>query len=637
MQRHPGAVLAMVFLAHAAAAQFIQQGSKLVGTGAVGTAEQGWSVAISADGDTAIVGGGTDDGLTGAAWVFTRSGGVWSQQGSKLVGTDAVGAAWQGSSVAISADGNTAIVGGDSDDSYAGAAWVYIRSDGVWSQQGGKLVGTGASWNAMQGVSVAISADGNAAILGGPYDHSNAGAAWVFTRSGGVWSQQGGKLVGTGAIGDVMQGSSVAISADGTTAIVGGPADNSGVGAAWVFTRRGEAWSQQGSKLVGTGAVGYAAQGSVAISADGTTAIVGGAWDNSGTGAAWVFTRSGGVWSQQGGKLVGTDTIGGKVQQGMSVAISEDGTTAIVGGYGDHSYVGAAWVFTRSGGVWSQQGSKLVGTGAVGRAAQGASVAISGDATTAVVGGPYDNSIDINYQPTGAAWIFSASTFVAWVPVAAHNPGLNQSQWRSDLGLLNTGSVTANAQIKFFGIGGVLTNTIYVPAGTQSILSDVVGQLGASGQGALEIFSDQPLKVTSRTYNQVPSDASCYPNGTQGQDYPVVVAGDGLAVGQSAYLAGLAENGAYRCNIGLVNVGSGAAIVLVELFDGAGTKLTDYTVSLAAGQWAQETQPFKNKAGQTAVGRGYAKITVQSGSGVFGFASMIDNLTNDPTTVAMQR
>jgi hypothetical protein len=582
MQRHPGAVLAMVFLAHAAAAQFIQQGSKLVGTGAVGTAEQGWSVAISADGDTAIVGGGTDDGLTGAAWVFTRSGGVWSQQGSKLVGTDAVGAAWQGSSVAISADGNTAIVGGDSDDSYAGAAWVYIRSDGVWSQQGGKLVGTGA-------------------------------------------------------IGDVMQGSSVAISADGTTAIVGGPADNSGVGAAWVFTRRGEAWSQQGSKLVGTGAVGYAAQGSVAISADGTTAIVGGAWDNSGTGAAWVFTRSGGVWSQQGGKLVGTDTIGGKVQQGMSVAISEDGTTAIVGGYGDHSYVGAAWVFTRSGGVWSQQGSKLVGTGAVGRAAQGASVAISGDATTAVVGGPYDNSIDINYQPTGAAWIFSASTFVAWVPVAAHNPGLNQSQWRSDLGLLNTGSVTANAQIKFFGIGGVLTNTIYVPAGTQSILSDVVGQLGASGQGALEIFSDQPLKVTSRTYNQVPSDASCYPNGTQGQDYPVVVAGDGLAVGQSAYLAGLAENGAYRCNIGLVNVGSGAAIVLVELFDGAGTKLTDYTVSLAAGQWAQETQPFKNKAGQTAVGRGYAKITVQSGSGVFGFASMIDNLTNDPTTVAMQR
>jgi hypothetical protein len=58
---------------------------------------------------------------------------------------------------------------------------------------------------------------------------------------------------------------------------------------------------------------------------------------------------------------------------------------------------------------------------------------------------------------------------------------------------------------------------------------------------------------------------------------------------------------------------------------------------LGAGQWAQETQPFLNWAGQTAMDRGYAKLTVQSGSGVFGFASVIDNITNDPTTVAMQQ
>jgi len=259
-------------------------------------------------------------------------------------------------------------------------------------------------------------------------------------------------------------------------------------------------------------------------------------------------------------------------------------------------------------------------------------VAISGDGTTAVVGGPVDDS------GVGAAWVFSNSTsFAVWVPVAAHNPGLKQSQWRSDLGLLNTGSVTANVQIKFFGTGGVVSNTTYVPAKTQSILTDVVGQLGGSGQGALEIFSDQPLKVTSRTYNQVSSTESCYPNGTQGQDYPVLAASDGLAAGQSAYLPGLVENASYRCNIGLVNVGAGAATVLVELFNGAGTKLTTYTVSLAAGQWAQETQPFKNKAGQTAMDRGYARVTVQSGSGVFAFASVVDNLTNDPTAIAMQR
>ena len=81
-----------------ALAQFSQEGSKLVGTFAVGLAEQGWSVALSADGNTAIVGGLADNRITGAAWVYTRSNGVWTQQ-SKLAGTGAVGSAGQGWSV----------------------------------------------------------------------------------------------------------------------------------------------------------------------------------------------------------------------------------------------------------------------------------------------------------------------------------------------------------------------------------------------------------------------------------------------------------------------------------------------------------------------------------------------------------
>jgi hypothetical protein len=129
----------------------------------------------------------------GAAWVFTRSGGVWTQQGNKLVGTGAVGNADQGWSVALSADGNTVIVGGPNDNApQTGAAWVYIRSGGVWTQQGSKLVGTGAVY-ANQGVAVTLSADGNTAIVGGSYDNGNIGAAWVFTRSGGVWRQQAGR------------------------------------------------------------------------------------------------------------------------------------------------------------------------------------------------------------------------------------------------------------------------------------------------------------------------------------------------------------------------------------------------------------------------------------------------------------
>jgi hypothetical protein len=401
-----------------AAAQFTQQGPKLVGSGAVGTTvSQGSSVAVSADGNTIIIGGQYDNGGfyggVGAAWVFTRSNGVWTQQGSKLVGTGGVEPKIsQGASVAISADGNTAIVGGPGDNGDAfnggvGAAWVFTRSGGVWTQQGNKLIGSGALGSYVrQGNSVSLAADGNTAIIGGPGDNDALGAAWVFTRSNGVWTQQGSKLVGTGAAPvQARQGFSVALSADGNTAIVGGNYDNFALGAAWVFTRSDGVWTQQGSKLVGTGAIGPNSQqgASVAISADGNTAAIGGPVDNFLGGATWVFTRSSGVWSQQGNKLVGVagTSEGG---QGIAVALSADGNTLIIGAYIDSLDVGSAWVFTRSNGVWTQQGSKLVGTGTLGGISlQGSSVALSADGrSTAVIGGPEDAG------GFGAAWIFTA-------------------------------------------------------------------------------------------------------------------------------------------------------------------------------------------------------------------------------------
>ena len=363
-QRVPLIVLACATLlaSHPALAQFSQQGPKLVGTDAGGDVCQGYSVSLSADGNTAIVGGFGDSGWTGAAWVWTRSRGVWTQQGSKLVGSGAVGESEQGRSVAISADGNTAIVGGFFDNNYAGAAWVWTRSGGVWTQQGTKLVGSGAVGTAWHGYSVSLSADGNTAIVGGPGDN-NGGAVWVWTRSGGVWVQQGTKLVGSGVVVSAFQGGSVSLSADGNTAIVGGHTDNSTAGATWVWTRSGGVWTQQGPKLVGAGAGGPALQGnSVSLSADGNTAIVGGYADNGNAGAAWVWTRSGGVWTQQGTKLVGLGAVW-NAGQGTSVSLSADGNIAIVGGSGDDNGAGAAWVWKRSGGVWTQQGTKLVGTG----------------------------------------------------------------------------------------------------------------------------------------------------------------------------------------------------------------------------------------------------------------------------------
>ena len=260
----------------------------------MGQAYVGSSVALSADGNTAILGAVGDNANIGAAWVFTRSSGIWAQQGNKLVGSGNVGLSAQGSSVAISADGKTIMVGGSTDNKaqgWVGAVWVYVLNSGSWSQQGSKLVGAGYTGGGMQGQSVALSADGNTAVEGGWADNADQGGIWVFTRNGNTWAQQGSELIGTGNTGAAAQGFSVAISADGNMVAEGGQQDNNQHGAVWVFTRSGNAWTQQGSKFVGAGGVETPAQGtSVALSANGTTMLEGGASDNFNIGATWVFT-----------------------------------------------------------------------------------------------------------------------------------------------------------------------------------------------------------------------------------------------------------------------------------------------------------------------------------------------------------
>ena len=211
--------------------------------------------------------------------------------------------------------------------------------------------------------------------MGGFGDSTKKGAAWIFTRTGSKWAQQGTKLTGGGESGaEANFGSSVALSSDGTTALIGGKGDNADAGAAWVFTREGSEFKQQGSKLTGAGETGKGELGgSAALSADGDTAIVGGRADNSFAGAAWVFTRSGTSWTQQGSKLTGSgETLKGDF--GDSVALSGEGNTAIVGANADGGFAGAAWVFTRSGSSWTQEGSKLTGSGEVGEGEFGSAV-----------------------------------------------------------------------------------------------------------------------------------------------------------------------------------------------------------------------------------------------------------------------
>ena len=438
-------VLSLVTLSFA---QFTQQGNKLVGTGSLGTTpEQGSSVALSADGNTAIVGGWDDDFTVGAAWVFVRAGGAWTQQ-AKLVGTGGAGSlgSYQGYSVALSADGNTAAVGGYMDNDRIGAVWIFIRSGTVWSQQGTKLVGTGVvnvtGHQSYQGFSVGISADGNTVIVGGEYDNNTVGAAWIFARSGGVWTQQGSKLVGAGYSGQSYQGCSVAISGDGNTAIVGGNYDAPGYGAVWIYKRWGGTWIQQGVKIIGTGTVGTSGFGSsVALSTDGNTAIVGGSNDNDGIGALWVFSRSviDSTWKAQGTKLVGTGYAGATPYQGVAASLSGDGNTALIGGYYDSTMTGAAWIFKRSlaDSSWTQQGSKLVGTNSAGDPRQGISTGLSSDGNTAILGGFADSNF------VGAAWVFVTPNAPLAVELARFSVfvnGLNaELHWETKTEVNNSG------------------------------------------------------------------------------------------------------------------------------------------------------------------------------------------------------
>ena len=208
-----------------------------------------------------------------------------------MVGTGASAVpVYQGCAVSLSSDGNILAVGGYGDSTNAGATWIFTRSGSTWTQQGSKLVGTGATANAVQGYAVSLSADGNTLAVGGQGDSTNAGATWIFTRSGSTWTQQGSKLVGTGNTGAARQGYAVSLSSDGNKLAEAGYADAINIGATWIFTRSGSTWTQQGSKLVGTGATGKAFQGySVSLNGNGNTVAVSGYQDSTNIGATWIF------------------------------------------------------------------------------------------------------------------------------------------------------------------------------------------------------------------------------------------------------------------------------------------------------------------------------------------------------------
>ena len=284
-----------------------------------------------------------------------------------------------------------------------GSAYVFVRSGGVWIEQQ-KLEASDADAGDLFGISVVIS--GETVVVGAVGDDGaaggNQGSAYVFVRSAGGWSLQQ-KLEAPDAVAGDRLGASVAIS--GETVVVGADNDDGEAGftqgSAYVFVRSGGAWGLQ-QKLDGLGRGGWGLFGdSVAIS--GETVLVGAFGDDrteANQGAAYVFVRSGGVWTEQQ-KLEAPDA---HVFDEFGVSVTISGETAVVGELDDGAAggnQGSAYVFVRSGGVWSLQ-QKLEAPNAARNDRFGESVAISGK--TVVVGAEGDDGMAAVSQ--GSAFVF---------------------------------------------------------------------------------------------------------------------------------------------------------------------------------------------------------------------------------------
>lgn len=415
------------------------QSAKLVASSPAEDDYLGCSVSISSDGSIVAVGArhADPDGTSnaGAVYVFVKGGGAWGDmtQTAKLTASDKAANDYLGTSVSISADGNTIVAGAYLADvggtSNAGAAYIFEKGSGAWSDmtQTAKLTTSDKAVNDCFAYSASISSDGSTVAVGkynaAPGGTAYAGAVYMYVRGGSNWSNmtQNAILYASDKGQYDQLGISVSISADGNTVASGATGNNGYKGAIYIFLK-GAGWSGnmiQSAKLTASG--GSQSLGrSVAISSDGSTVVAG---QNSDTyKKVLVFEKGGGGWSnmtQTATLSFSYDLLSGS---DGSVAISATGDTIVAGQpkadpYGGESYSGAAFVFIKSGISWTNMTEycKLIPTS---RNSDhfGISVSMSYDGNTVSIGSEWANSGSTYY--CGAAYVFTPCTVSATTTVS---------------------------------------------------------------------------------------------------------------------------------------------------------------------------------------------------------------------------
>jgi hypothetical protein len=352
-----------------------------------GTSAQpsGWgaSAAISGSGSEVLVGDPVANSYAGAAYLYQEtSGGTW-QLTQTWNRPSKITGTWFGWDVALSAAGTTALVSDYLNN--VDAVAVYHESAGSWKEvHEFSKSGTGQSF----GVSLALSEDGSTAIVGAPQAGSNKGVAYVYGDTNNSWSPTGKLSPSDSAAGDYF-GSSVALSKNGTTALVGaegtgapgGPAYTDG--AAYLFTGAAGTWSQQAEMTASDGQKGDGFGYAVALSPAGSTAVIGAPYANEGSGEAYAFQGPGSSWAQQ----AAWNQAGPNAEDefGGSVAVSASGGTAVVGAQGNEGSTGAVYVYThRHSGRWARA-AELTASNPLQGDGFGEDVTISGDGSTIAV------------------------------------------------------------------------------------------------------------------------------------------------------------------------------------------------------------------------------------------------------------
>jgi hypothetical protein len=370
-----------------------KQTAELLASDGYQTAALGAAVSLSKN---SIIVGDPDKNVgssfdQGAAYVFTADAGVWTQQ-QELSSADGVSGDAFGEAVVI--DGDVAVAGAPfktlNGEQVRGAAYVFTRTNGVWSLAQELTAPNGAFGDAFGG-SLALA--GNTLAIGAPGRSSDKGAVYVFSNSGGRWSVAQ-EL--TALESDLESfGNSLALS--GQTLVVGAPLRDD-MGAVYVYGYSDSTWTLQGELQPTDGVAGDWFGGAVAISGD--TLVIGDdqktVGNNQDQGVAYVFKKEGAQWAQ----IVELQAFLGGAYDHFGHSLSLSGDTALVGAAGHGSGAAYSWE-ANDAGVWVQtQQLGLAGDGGV-PAQFGASVSLSGD--RAVIGAP---GLTVgNNQAQGAAFV----------------------------------------------------------------------------------------------------------------------------------------------------------------------------------------------------------------------------------------